>query len=402
MSRFEALRLVMVRELRERSRSKAFIGSSLFTLLLLAAVILLPALLGSRDVTFEVGSLGSGNDEILALAETLAVQSEPERTVEFRLTRYGTRDAAEAALDESEVEVVLVDGATVLRKGSSGFDGSDAEAVLQRAAATLTLEEALSGSEVTAGDVASIIFSTPLTVVSLAGSDTAEDQARSVIAYGGLVLMYMAVLSFGAWTLTGIAEEKTNRVVEILLATLRPWQLLAGKILGIGLLGLGQFLVTIGVALTLISVAGSLDLPAVPLDSAVTLVLWFILGYGLFSVAFGTAGALVSRMEDAQTGALPISVVAVLGFFASFTVLDDPTGLMSRILSYVPFTAPFVVPIRVAFQEIPPWEHALAVAVTVTAIVGLIRFAGRVYAGGLLHTGAKLGYRQAYRSAEIH
>jgi ABC-2 type transport system permease protein len=235
----------------------------------------------------------------------------------------------------------------------------------------------------------------------MAGADSELDDARSFIAYGGLMLMYLAVLSFGAWTLSGIAEEKASRVVEVLLSTLRPWQLLAGKILGIGLLGLFQFVVTVVMAVVLIRVTGAIDLPAIPVDSAVTLVVWFVLGYSLFSVAFGTAGALVSRMEDAQTAAFPISIVAVLGFFAAFVVLDDPGGVVGSILTFVPFTAPFVVPIRVAFQEIPLWEYLASVLVAIGSIVALVRFAGRVYAGGLLHFGAKLGIRKAYRSAEI-
>jgi ABC-2 type transport system permease protein len=402
MTAFQAIRLVTLREIRERGRSKAFVGSGIFTLLLLAAVIVLPSILGGGEKTFEVGTLGAADTSLLALAETLAVESaDPDEPVIFTVTPFEGRAAAEEALEAGDVEIVVVDDTTLLREGSGGFGGSDIERILQRAAATVALEETLAGSSATVEDVASIFGSEPMAVESMAGADAELDEARSIIAYGGLMLMYFAVLSFGAWTLTGIAEEKASRVVEVLLATLRPWQLLAGKILGIGLLGLIQFVVTVAIALVLIRVTGALDLPAIPMDSAVTLVVWFILGYSLFSVAFGTAGALVSRMEDAQTAAFPISIVAVLGFFAAFAVLGDPGGVLGTVLAFVPFTAPFVVPIRVAFQEIPWWEHVGAAAVSTVTIIALVRFAGRVYAGGLLHYGRRLGIRQAYRSAEI-
>ena len=401
MTSFEAIRLVTVREMRERARSKAFIGSGIFTLLLLVAIIALPALLDGGEKTYEVGTLGQERPSLLAVAETLAVESDPEDEVEFAITRFENRSMAENALIAGEVEIVVLDDSTLLRAGSGGFGGSDAERILQRAAATVALEQALEGSAASVDDVAGIFTSQPLTVESLDGAGSDLDDARSVIAYGGLMLMYVAVLSFGAWTLSGIAEEKSSRVVEVLLASLRPWQLLAGKILGIGLLGLGQFVLTVVIALVLIRVTGSIELPQIPIDSAVTLVVWFVLGYSVFSVLFGTAGALVSRMEDAQTAAFPISMVAILGFFAAFLVLEDPGGVLASILTFVPVTAPFVVPIRVAFQEIPWWEYLGSVVVALAAIVGLVRFAGRVYAGGLLHFGARLGLRQAYRSAEI-
>lgn len=402
MTTFEGMRLVTVREVTERARSKAFIASGLFTIGLLAAVFLLPTVFDGGEQTYDVGVLGTGSETLLSVAEALAVEREdPESVVEFSVSRFEDRAAAEAALVAGEVEIVVLDDETMLREGAGGFAGSEIEQIMQRAAATVSLEQTLEGSSASVEDVAAIFSSEPMTVESLSGADSELDGARSAIAYGGLMLMYLAILSFGAWTLTGIAEEKSTRVVEVLLATLRPWQLLAGKIIGIGVLGLVQFLITITAALVLIRVTGAFDLPAIPIDSAVTLVVWFVLGYSLFSVAFGTAGALVSRMEDAQTAAFPISIVAVLGFFAAFGVLDDPGGLLGRILTFVPFTAPFVVPIRVAFQEIPLWEYLASVAVTMATVVALVRFAGRVYAGGLLHFGARLSLRQAYRSAEI-
>lgn len=402
MTTFEAIRLVTVRELRERARSKAFILSGAFILILLAAVIVLPTVFENDETTYEVGAVGPNSETLLVVAEDLARSAADEdEEVTFSVTDYEDRPAAEAGLTAGDIEIVVVDGASLLREGSGGFGGSEVERILQRAAATVSLEEELAGSSATVSDVAAIFNSQPLTVESLTGADSELDDARSIIAYGGLMLMYLAVLSFGTWTLSGIAEEKASRVVEVLLATLRPWQLLAGKILGIGLLGLVQFVVTVLGALVLVRVTGAFELPAIPVDSAVTLVVWFVLGYSLFSVAFGTAGALVSRMEDAQSAAFPITIVAVLGFFAAFGVLDDPGGVLGVILSFVPFTAPFVVPIRVAFQEIALWEYLAAMGVSIATIAAMVRLAGRVYAGGLLQFGKRISLRQAYRTAEI-
>ncbi len=105
-------------------------------------------------------------------------------------------------------------------------------------------------------------------------------------------------------------------------------------------------------------------------------------------------------MEDAQNVSFPVSMIAILGFFASFGVLDDPSGLLAQITTYIPFVSPFVVPIRVAYSAITWWEHLLSVGVTLVAIVLLVRVAGRIYAGGLLQFGGRLKLRQAYRSAD--
>ena len=246
-----------------------------------------------------------------------------------------------------------------------------------------------------------ILTSQPLEVRSLSGADAEENNERSVIAFGGLMLLYMAVLLYGSLILSGVTEEKTNRVVEVLLAAFEPWQLLAGKILGIGLLGLCQFVGTVVIALVGINLTGVVDLPEFPIESMLMLVLWFILGYSLFAVMFGAAGALVSRAEDAQTVVAPISLVAVAGFFIAIQAVSNPTSTLSVVTTFIPPTAPFVAPVRIAFQAIPLWQMAVSVALMVLTVVVMTRLAGRVYLGGLLRFGSRVGIREAFRSAEL-
>ena len=167
-----------------------------------------------------------------------------------------------------------------------------------------------------------------------------------MIAYAGLLLMYIAILSYGSWTLTGVTEEKNNRVVEVLLATLRPWQLLGGKVLGIGILAIGQFVLTIGFAFALVNLTDVLDIPPASARRPALPGLWFILGFAVYSVSYAAAGSLASRPEDAQSAAFPMTMLAVAGFFVSINSLDDPTSMLARVTSFIPFTAPFVVPIR--------------------------------------------------------
>jgi ABC-2 type transport system permease protein len=400
MSSLEAVRLVTLREITERGRTKSFLFGGIFVLFLLSAAIVVPVLFNNGEVTWKVGSLGQGNESTLQVAGTIGRdETDPDRGFAFDVTPYDSREEARAALADSDIELVLVDGEEILRQGSSGFGGSDLQGAVQRAAAIAQLDDSLAGSDVTTDQVAGVLNGDPLPVTTVQGeSDSDLETARSAIAYVGMFLLYMSILAYGSWTLMGIAEEKSSRVVEVLLSTVKPWHLLTGKILGIGLLGLAQFVATVAWALLLVRITGVLDLPAIPVDSAVALVVWFVLGYAVYSVMYAAVGALVSRMEDVQSVAFPISMIAIVGFLVSFRVLDEPAGTLARIMTFVPFVAPYVVPIRVAFQEIAVWEYLLSIAVTLVTIVVLVRIAARVYAHGLLHFGARMGWRQAYRS----
>ena len=401
MSSFEIVKLITLRELKERGRTKAYLLSALMTLVLIAGVILVPRLLGGGETVYEIGSLGEGNSEVLRVTETIGAESAGDDGFSLEVTEFDDRADAEAALVEGTVEFVLVDGTEILREGTSGFSGSRAENTVQRAAAIVGLQAEIGQDAITPDAVAGALGGDPLRVNTLQGeSSAAEEAARSIIAYAGMFLLYMAILIYGNWTLQGIVEEKASRIVEVLLATVRPWHLMAGKIIGIGVLGLAQMAVTVVWALLLIRVTGALELPAIPVDSAVALVVWFVLGFALYSVMYATVGALVGRMEDAQSVSFPITMVAIVGFLVSFQVLNDPAGLLARVTTFIPFLSPYVVPVRVAYSEIALWEYGVSILVTIVTIVALVRIAARVYAGGLLNFTGKMSLKKAYQTAE--
>ncbi len=396
MRSLDVLMLVTKREIVERARSKAFIFSSVFTIILLAAAIGVPFVLEQRTVTYELGSVGENNDPIVEAALDLGNADEDDGGVVIEVVGYATVAAAEAALDDGAIDAALVEGSKLITPAGTGAGGSDVEGLLQRAAAAVRLDQ-VSGEVARAAEV---LTEDALEVRSLGSIDSESTQARLIVSFGGLVLMYMAILSYGSWTLAGVTEEKTNRVVEVLLATVRPWQLLAGKIIGIGLLGLGQFLLTIGVAIIAIRVTGIADLPAVPVATIPLLVLWFILGFALYAVAMGAAGALASRMEDAQSVATPFTVLSVIGFFVSIQVVDNPSGMLARVASLFPPTAPFAAPVRSALDAMPWWEMSISILLMVVSIVAVVRFGGRVYAGGLLRFGSRVKWKEAFQSAD--
>ena len=167
----------------------------------------------------------------------------------------------------------------------------------------------------------------------------------------------MGIFSFGFTVLTGVVEEKQSRVVEVVLSTVRPRDLLMGKVLGIGVLGLVQLAAFVVAGVLAVSLTGEFSLPATTPAAVAMISIWFILGYLLYSTALGFLGALASRMEEASNASSPVTVVAVISYVASITVaLGDPDGTLATILTFVPPAAPFVVPLRAALDAISPAE----------------------------------------------
>ncbi len=402
MTGFRAMWQVALREITERARSKAYLITTIVTILLVLALILIPNMLSGGTDESSVGSVGEGNDAIIATAVELGnAGDEPgdPPSIAIETIPFDDRNAAVAALEEGEVEAVLIDGNEVIVESVSGFGGSSRLDSLQRAAGTVQIQEVIAEEGQQAADIIEIITSDPLEVTTLGGPDTEDSGSQTAIAYFGLLLLYLAVLLYGTWILTGVTEEKSNRVVEVLLSSIRPWQILGGKILGIGTLAIVQLLGTIVAAVVALRVTDAFDLPPIGLVSVLNLLLWFVIGFLIFAVLFGAAGSLVSRSEDANTIAMPMSMSAVVGFFVSFSALNDPDGPVAVIFSFVPITAPFVVPVRAALGAIPAWHYIAALLICLATIVVLTMVAGRIYAGGLLRYGGRVGVREAWRSA---
>ena len=402
MSGIEGLWQVARREVTERGKSKAYVITTAILLLLVVAMVVVPQILGEETEQLALGVLGEDNDVIVDTAERLANAddaSDGPQSVSIEVTQFQDRERAEEALEANEIEAVIVDGSEVIVERTGGFFGdSSLVGLLQRAAATVALEQIVTEQGETATSVIELMTTDTLMTTSLT-DEGADDETRGVVAYAGLLLLYGAILLYGSWILTGITEEKTNRVVEVLLSTIRPWQLLGGKILGIGVLGISQFAGTVAAALIAVEVTGVFDLPTLDVGTATTLVLWFILGFLLFAVLFGAAGSLVSRSEEAQTVAFPMSMVAVVGFFLSITALGEPEGFAAVVGTFVPVTAPFVVPVRAALAAIPAWQYAASILLTLGFTVTMIFVGGRIYAGALLRYGGRVGIGEAWRGA---
>ncbi len=200
--------------------------------------------------------------------------------------------------------------------------------VIAAATVALRVQAVLGGSNVDQAALADA--QRPPETTSLQ-AQTEQDQAKFLVANIGAVLILVGIFSFGFTVLTGVVEEKQSRVVEVVLSTVRARDLLMGKVLGIGVLGIVQLAVFITAALVAALATNRLVLPTTTPGAVVLLAVWFVLGYLLYSTALGFLGALASRQEEASNASTPVTMVAMLSYFvAIFAVIDDPDGLVAN------------------------------------------------------------------------
>jgi ABC-2 type transport system permease protein len=206
---------------------------------------------------------------------------------------------------------------------------------------------------------------------------------------------------FGQFVMMGVMEEKQPRVVEVVLSRVKPTQVLIGKVIGIGLLGLVQ-IIALGAAavftLSAVDIA-NVDIAGIGLEIFGTLVLWYLLGYAFYSVLYGTLGATISRQEDMQGVAMLPVLLILPGFFLGQMALVNPDSSWVRIASFIPVWSPMVMGVRATASAVPIWEVAVSVLLIVLTTYGLVRLGGRIYRGAILQSGAKIKLRTAWRSA---
>ena len=175
-----------------------------------------------------------------------------------------------------------------------------------------------------------------------------ERDARVALAVIGLALLFTAIAFYGGFVLVGAIEEKSSRVVEVLLSRLRPTELLTGKIVGIGLVGLAQFTLVAGSALVALKLSGNTLAPTTTPSTIGWIVFWFILAYAFYAVLYAAAGSLVSRQEEAQSIQVPITAVLLVGYIFALQAAQSPDGVAAVIGSLFPPTAPMVMTVRMA------------------------------------------------------
>jgi ABC-2 type transport system permease protein len=391
MSFWSDVSLVASREVRERGRGRTFVVSTVLGIILVVGAIVAASVLRPHDATpaYQIGLVGQVPPELARVVELTGSASGGIVTTRA----FPDQASAEAAVkDGSILAALLADGTVLLDKRGNGLlEGLLTAAVQQY--------ERLGQAGLSQAQVDGLL--TPAGPVEIRALDQGKTNPESLsVAVIGAVLLMLAMSLYGQWVLLGVLEEKSNRVVELVVAAIPIRRLLAGKVVGIGMLGVGQLVLLLGAGVGAGITLDLLELPRTALATAVWAVVWFLLGYAFYAVLYAAAGSLVSRQADASAAGMPVALGLVAFYLATTTIVfPSPSSTASRVLSFLPPAAPMAVPARVALGAIAPWEIALALALMLAAIYGAIVLAARVYTGALLAYGPRLRWRQAWRSA---
>jgi ABC-2 type transport system permease protein len=307
--------------------------------------------------------------------------------------------AARAALRDGRLDLAVVNSGGVLVNHPIDKPTSS----IGRLTAALSLAVGLSRQLTQAGlapdQVERALHAPPLPVVALQHV-AADLGARRILAYVSLLILYISLVSYGGWIAVGVIEEKSSRIVEILLSTVRPATLLAGKVVGIGACGLMQFgAVTLSALVTALVVSNNV-LPSGSTLAILSAFIWFLVGFAFYSSLYAAAGSLGSKTQDAQAVVAPLQILLLVVYLVgTLTALTNPDSPLIQVMSFFPPTAPMTMSVRAIVGNVPWWQIAISLALTLGSTALLIRLAGRVYANAILRTGPRLKLSQAWREA---
>ena len=394
MSGLTNVRLIAGREFTERGRSRTFLISNAFIILVILAAVIVPVIIASGSGEHRLGVVGGEDGEAAAVA-AFAVSGQDAFDLTFALVPLADRTAAEAALEAGDVDSVLLDAKVLLTE--DGVPGAVRTALSQAAGATV-LQATLVDAGVAPAALPDLLA--PLRIERITTGDGGGvdfESATFVLAFLAAFVLYGLLALLGQWVAQGIVEEKQSRVVEVLLSAVRPGELLVGKVLGLGMLGVVQLSALAGAGIGASAIVTGVDLPPGGLQIIAVVLAWFIPGYLLYAMLFALTAATVSRVEDLQSASLLPIAVLVGALLAAQAALADPTSTFATVVTFVPFTAPIVQPALVAAGAVGWGETVVSLGIAVATIALLVPLTARIYRGGLLRT-AKVSLREALRS----
>lgn len=385
-----AWRLVAARDFTVRLRDKGFVISTAITLSVLSTLILLGAYGGDDTPSYRLGLVGTTEQTVTDIGEAAAGQG-----IEIVTVSFGDEQAATGAAHGGDVDAALLGDRDLF--GVEDVPDELAQ-VVQSAVSRGRISAALDEARVPPSRIEALLTHPGVEVRTLEPPDPNRDQ-NAGIAFVAVLLAYGQLFGYGVWVATGVIEEKASRVVEILLSTIRPWQLLAGKIAGIGLLGIVQlaFIATFTIVLSLAT--GALEIPGTAIGIALVVLAWFVMGFAFYAGLFAVSGSLVSRMEELQNAMVPVNLIIFVSFFISIGALQDPDSALATAASVLPFSSALAMPVRIALGAATAPQIVMSIALLLAGTAALVPMSARIYSGAVLKTGSRVKLRDAWRSA---
>lgn len=420
--------IVAKNEFMKRVKTRWFVFTTLLGPIVLVAFF---AVVGIVSVS----AIEGGESTIVVLDKTDRIGSQlndPDGDITFVASNADEATLRQQVLDGEYsgylvLPAGLVDGQGAARYYSTEGGGVssfnfDLRNVIRGAVRTLRLQDQNVSTEVF--DIINAGVSLETVKLSDEGEEQGSSAAYAVV--GGIMgfLIYISMIVYGSVVMQGVIQEKTNRVVEIIVSSVRPFQLLMGKVLGIGAMGLVQMTFWAGLIaagtmgsgaiISLFVDPANMDLPdtatqAEILDAVgfqvpdlgpevfVFFVIYFLLGYLLFSTLFAGIGSAVEQQQDAQSLMLPVMMPIIVSIIFLQAVIEAPNSGLSVALSLIPFTSPIPMVVRVAMIDVPLWQLVLSLSLLAGTFVGAVWVSSRIYRVGILSYGKKPSIREIMR-----
>ncbi len=419
---------VAVREYRSRVRTRSFV---IGTILLAAIGFLatqLPVLIDLSINTSQtrmavvVDASNMPPDSLTVLDNQLNGQSTTPGHTPYVVSWLpgADPDAIKTDVQQGKYEVMVVVDRTAATKDlaftirtDSPEDGMAVKAI-EAALGSLEIEDRLfrAGTSTTALRAPFALTVAPLNANSVGTNSVSQEVSANLLSTGLIVLIFMAIVTYGVWVAMSVAEEKGSRVMELMLNATTPLQMLTGKVLGNGGAGLTQY------GIILASVIAGL-LAQDPIHKAVVgtssgtqfgglspsvlaaFVVLFILGFTMYSLLYAALGSLVSRQEDVQSATSPLMMLIMIGYFMSIFGIQAIDESWVKIASFVPFFSPYLMLARVSLGHVELWEFVLSALILLASIAVALFLAARIYSAGVLLYGQRVSLREVFRAARV-
>ncbi|UCD23608.1 MAG: ABC transporter permease [Gemmatimonadota bacterium] len=415
--------VVVRREFIERVRTKWFLVSTIMGPLLMGFMIFLPALMVSRGgaersiVVMDVTTSDFGQRVVDAL--DVRAQLHATRAVVEAVALEATADSLAEAVGRKELDGFVIVSDETVENGRAEYRGSNASAqiemeMLQHYLGQALLTQRLSQVGVNPQLVAHANSVTlDMRTVTIRGGEATEQSGETTffVAYVMWFLLYMAILLYGVQVLGAVVEEKSTRIIEVLVSSLRPFELLLGKVIGVGAVGLFQlsiWAVTARLLLTQRDVIGRMfglegsaeafPLPEVPVATIAVLLIYFVLGFFLYAAMFAAVAAMSSTEAEARQAQAPVTIFFVIPSVLSLmAMLTEPDGVLFIALTHIPLSSPVAMPLRWVVADVPIYELIGSILLLVLGLLCVTWIAGRIYRVGILMYGKRPSPKEVWR-----
>ena len=380
--------LVARRELRLRAKTRVFLLTTAIMLIAVALAVALPAILSGKSKPDRIGVVGSVTPTISGIVTEAGRLSGGQAVVvaEPSLT------AAQAALRSGDLSAVLVPNSEIFVKQVPLGGVSGTVRNLAQLAGLSRLIEAAPGA------AAAVAHGLTLPVRGLQAPATSLTSRLTGLFT--VIVVWILISVYGSQIALGIGEEKSSRVVEVLLSSVRPVQLLIGKVLGIGLLALGQAAAIIIVFIVAGFASGSSLVHGATLGVVIVGGVFIVLGYAFYCTAFAAAGSLVARQSDVNSTIMPVQLPLIVAYALSYTVIyANGANAFYHVLGFLPPTSPIAMPVLYAAGDVPVWQVVVSAVLCAVGTVWMARLAVRIYTNSILRTGPRISFRQAIRES---